>query len=378
MPKQITVIASLPHGLEESGAKELENLGAKLIKFSTGIVICSVDLSCFYRLHLQARLPFRFFRQLSQFKCHSQKSLYDGIQNSFDLENWLDPTKSFRVDVSGVSREMNHSHFTALQIKNAIVDSQREIWGYRSNVNLTLPDVCLHLHLNSNIATLSLATSSYSLHRRGYRSAIGKAPLKENIASGLLYIAKWKYSINIVDLFCGSGTFLLEAASIAKGICPGLNSKFMFEDWPDFDEELWDYEKKSAHSLFKSNQKISQIIGFEKDINIANQAKMNILKAGLEKEIVIKMGDFRDYQLPKVPGIIVCNPPYGKRIGNTEDLGDLYFELGHYLKKNASGWNLWLLNGNPQLSRFLRMKCKQRFPISNGGIDCRWMNYLIH
>ncbi len=372
------VVAFLPKGLEEAGACELESLGACIIRTSSCNIELEADLACFYRLHLQARLPFRFLREISRFRCNSKESLYYSIQNALDWENWIDPSKSFRVDVSGFADSLKHSHFTALQVKNALIDLQRSIWGERSNINIAAPDICFHLHLYSNNAILSLDSSANSLHRRGYRSAMGIAPIKENVAAGLIKITNWDAKIPLVDPFCGSGTFLLEAASIAKGFAPGINRSFLFKNWQDFDYKLWNLEKVQAQKQCSPNKKLPQIIGCEENIDVVQQAKINILNAGLEDDIEVQQGHFRDFQFPESPGIIVCNPPYGKRIGNNEELKSMYKELGSFFKTKASGWNLWLLNGNRSLSVFLGMKSSRRFPVSNGGIDCRWLNYQIH
>ncbi len=375
---QFSLVAFLPEGLEQEGSKELENLGAKAIKVGRNIVECKVDLACFYRINLRARLPFRLLREISQFPCKGKDSLYHAIQHSVAWEKWLDPSMSFRVDVSGGTEQLRHTHFTALQVKNAIVDLQRKIWGERSKINLHSPDISLHLHLFSNHGILSLASSENSLHRRGYRSAVGKAPLKENIASGLLQIANWDDSLPLVDPLCGSGTFLIEAVSIARGIAPGLNRTFLFENWPDYEPQIWKQEKKIAKNLFTPLKKLPKILGCESNIEIANQAKMNIAKAGLDQDIQIFTGDFIDMEFPKSMGLIVCNPPYGKRLGNVEDLEYLYKKLGFFLKQKGSGWDFWLLNGNSHLSKFIGMKCSRRVPINNGGIDCRWLHYRIH
>jgi len=374
----MNVVVLFPHGLEEVGAIELKSFGAKSIQIVRGSVSCKLDLQSFYRLHLQARLPFRILREISKFSCLGKESLYYQVQNAFDFKEWLDPSKSFRVDVSGVTKTLNHSHFTALQVKNAIIDLQRTIWGKRSSINLHSPDVCIHLHLRSDNAILSFATSNSSLHRRGYKSAIGIAPLKENIAAGLLKISNWDESLTLVDPFCGSATFLLEAAGIVRGIAPGLNKTYLFERWPDFNLNLWRSEKKLALNLFKPLKNLPKIIGLENDLDIYNQAKINISKANFQEDIEIQLGSFYEFQFPNSAGIIVCNPPYGNRLGNQEALESLYTDFGYFLKNNASGWHLWLLSGNPRLSSFLRMKCSRRFPVSNGGIDCRWMHYEIH
>lgn len=378
MEQEFDLFAVLPQGLEDVGSIELVDLGAKQVRKSRGILRCKVDLVCFYRLHLQARLPFRFLRVINYFMCDGRESLYKAVQNSCDWQRWLDPSKSFRVDVSGSSRDLTHTHFTALTVKNAVVDLQQRVWGRRSVVNLESPNMCLHLHLFHGNGILSFSTSSKSLHRRGYRSAMGIAPLKENLAAGLIKLSNWTDKLTLVDPLCGSGTFLLEAASIGLGISPGLYKSYLFENWPDFDKELWLHEKNHAKQMFSPNKKLPELIGCEENLEIANQAKDNIKKAGLDNFIKIRIGDFKSLIFPELPGVIVCNPPYGRRLGILKDLELMYQELGNYLKTNASGWDFWLLNGNSKLSNFLGMKCSRRFPISNGGIDCRWLHYKIH
>ena len=372
------VIAVLPQGLEEEGAKELVQLGAQSVKALRRSVSFEADMTCFYRLHLQSRLPFRFLREMARFHCDGPESLYAAIQNCVDWEKWLHPSMSFRVDVSGRCIGLTHSHFTALQVKNALVDLQRSIWKERSNVEIDNPDLCLHLHLNQSGGILSLDSSAGSLHRRGYRSAMGDAPLKENLAAGLVKITGWDGSVPLVDPLCGSGTLLIEAVSAAIGLAPGLNHSFLFEGWADFDLELWQEQKKLAKSSFCSQKKLPLIVGCEQDPYIAEQAKSNIKAAGLQEFINIQNTHFREVVFPNEKGVILCNPPYGKRIGSNSDLKVLYSDLSNFIKNNASGWTLWLLNGNKELSNSICMKASRRFPVSNGGIDCRWLKYVIH
>ena len=371
-------IAVLPQGLEEEGAKELLSLGAKSVKPLKRSVAFEADMACFYRLHLQSRLAFRFLREIVRFKCDSPKSLYTSVQSALDWESWLHPSMSFKVDVSGSSDGLSHSHFTALQVKNALVDFQRSLWSKRSDIDLENPDLSLHLHLSQSEAVLSLNGSSNSLHRRGYRSAMGLAPLKENLAAGLIRLSQWEGNIPLVDPLCGSGTFLIEAVSIALKLSPGLNRSFLFEGWADFDQQLWEEEKNRAKRRICLNKKLPFIIGCEKDQDIARQATQNIAAAGLAKMIKIQNSHFSELILPNSKGLIVCNPPYGKRIGANEDLQSLYADLSNFIKRNASGWEFWLLNGNPKLSRCIGMKSSRRFRINNGGIDCRWLKYNVN
>ena len=370
-------IAVLPQGLEEEGAKELTTLGAKAVRPLRRAAAFEADMACFYRLHLQARLPFRLLREIAQFPCQGPKELYGGVQSAFNWERWLHPSMSFRVDVTGSGPGLTHSHFTALQVKNALIDLQRQLWGERSDIDLQDPALCLHLHLSRDCAVLSLDGSAGSLHRRGYRAAVGAAPLKENLAAGLIRLSGWDGCVPLVDPLCGSGTLLIEAASMKLGLAPGIQRSFLLEGWADFDPQLWSEEQARAKQRERRDQSLPVIIGCDQDPSITTQAKTNVAEAGLDHVVGIQTCDFRDLELPKQPGVMVCNPPYGIRVGQDEDLTALYESLGQYAKKHASGWQLWLLNGNPSLSRSLQMKASRRIPVSNGGIECRWLNYAI-
>ncbi len=371
------LVASISQGLEQEGAKELIELGATSVQPSRRHILFEADLACLYRLHLRARLSFRFLREISRFPCHGPHELYSCVQRAIDWEKWLQPKRSFRVDVTGFGEGLSHTHFTALKVKNAIIDFQRERWGCRSNIELINPDICFHLHVSNNQAVLSVDGSNSSLHRRGYKPAIGIAPLKETLAAGLMRMTEWDGTINLVDPLCGSGTLLIEAVSTLLGIASGMDRQFLFKNWPDFDISIWDKELQMAQKKKNINWKFPKIIGCELDEMIANSARDNVMKAGLENYIEIINCPFQEFTLPFGLGLLICNPPYGKRIGDENKLPKLYKELGEFCKKNASGWDLWLLNGNPKLSKYLGMKANRRFQVNNGSIDCRWLNYKI-
>ena len=334
-------------------------------------------MACLYRLHLQARLPFRLLRQMARFPCHGRDDLYDGIRQALDWERWLHPSMSFRVDVTGAAPGLNHSHFTALQVKNALIDAQRDLWGKRSSIDLESPDLSLHLHLSRGEAVLSLDGSGGSLHRRGYRAAMGVAPLKENLAAGLIRLTGWDGNAPLVDPCCGSGVLLIEAVLMALQQAPGLDRGFALEGWADFQLDLWQQEQERARQRRKRNLELPPVIGFEHDPAIADQARSNVEAAGLNHLISIRTGNFTDQILPEGPGVLVCNPPYGQRLGEEAELEELYRELGAYAKARAAGWQLWLLSGNRNLTGALRLKAERRIPVSNGGIDCRWLHYKL-
>ncbi len=371
------IVASIAQGLENEGAKELIELGALAVKASRRHILFEGDMAVLYRIHLKARLSFRFLREISRFHCYGPDDLYRGIQRAIDWKSWLHPSKSFRVDVTGFGEGLTHSHYTALQVKNSIIDFQRELWGSRSSIDLKNPDICFHLHLSNHEAVLSVDGSNSSLHKRGNRPAVGIAPIKETLAAGLMRMTGWDGTISLVDPFCGSGTFLIEAISSLLGIPSGIDRQFLFQNWPDFDKNLWNIELQQAKNVKHIDGKLPKIIGGESDKLIANLAIDNIRKSGLENYIEIFNCPFQELKLPKEPGLLVCNPPYGKRIGDEKQLFNLYREFGSFCKEKASGWNLWLLNGNPELSKYLGMKASRRFQVNNGSIDCRWLNYKI-
>jgi putative N6-adenine-specific DNA methylase len=377
----ITGIAVVPPGLEDAAAAELTALGCPAGSRLRRAVRFHSDLAGFYRLHLQARLPFRLLRELARFPCHSKDDLYNGVQRAADWGRWLPPGTSFRVDATGTAPGLNHSHYSALQVKNALVDLQRQLWGARSSVDLDNPDLALHLHLGGGEAALSLDGSGGSLHRRGYRPAMGLAPLKENLAAGLIGLTGWDGSMPLVDPLCGSGSLLIEAACMAQGRAPGLGRPFALERWPDFDAPLWQHERDAAAALARdqlaSGEPLAPIVGMEQDPAVLEQARSNASAAGVASAVELRQGDCRDFEPPPGPGVLVCNPPYGERIGERDALEPLYAALGQMLKQRCSGWSLWLLSGNPELTGALKMKASRRIPISNGGIDCRWLHYAI-
>ena len=373
--------AVLPPGLEQAGAAELDELGAAAIRPLHRAVGFQADLATYYRLHLRARLPFRLLRQLGSFPCRSRDELYAGVQRAADWGAWLPPELSFRVDASGSLPGLNHSHYSALQVKNALVDWQRRQWGQRSSINLEDPDLHLHVHLGGGQAQLSVDGSGDSLHRRGYRPRMGLAPLKENLAAGLIRLTGWDGSVPLADPLCGSGSLLIEAACWALGRQPGLQRRFALEGWPDFDGALWARELEAAAALERDSradgQPLATIVGQDSDPDVIEQARGNAEAAGVGPWLDLRLGDCREFQPPVGTGVLVCNPPYGERIGERDQLEQLYADLGAMVKQRCSGWDFWLLSGNPELTGALRMKASRRIPVSNGGIDCRWLHYAI-
>ena len=374
----MNVFASSPEGLEKFLAKEISDFGGKQVKILKRSVSFKCDLATFYRLHFYSRIAYRFYREVARFPCSDKNSLYKGVQSSFDWITWLPTNKTFCVQVTGKNFFLRHTHFTALQVKNAIIDLQKKFLGSRSDISIKTPYLIIHLHLNNEEAILSLQSTVDSLHKRGYRPFMADAPLKENLAAGLIQITEWDGNKPLIDIMCGSGTLLIEAISQYLRI-PNITKKnYLFENWIDFNPDIFTSEKLKLTSKNPKNLKISKVIGCEINIDIFDQAQQNISLAGLENFIDLFNIDFADLIINEEPGVILCNPPYGKRIGDEQELINLYSQLGEFLKQNCSGWTFWLLSGNSKLTKFLRMKASLKVPINNGGLDCRWIKYLIN
>ncbi len=373
----MNVVASSPEGLEKSLAEEISHLGGFNINTYKRFINFECDFETFYRVHFYSRLAFRFYREIASFNCYDKQSLYAGVRDSFDWLNWLHFDKTFNVQVTGRTSSLSHTHFTALEVKNSITDLQQAVWNKRSNISLANPDFIIHLHLNNNKAILSLQSSVESLHKRGYRPAIGNAPLKENLASGLINMTQWNGKVPLIDFMCGSGTFLIEAVNQYLGVPINIDQVYLFENWLDFRKDIYLNEKNKAKNKIINYEKLPIIIGCEINKKVFEQANVNISLAGLENYIELINNDFLALQLSCTPGIIICNPPYGKKLGNENELIYLYEQMGIFLKNNFSGWEFWLLSGNPKLTKYLKMKSALKIPVSNGGIDCRWIKYLI-
>jgi len=373
----MNVVASSPEGLEKSLAEEISNLGGFNINTYKRFINFECDFETFYRVHFYSRLAFRFYREIASFNCYDKQSLYAGVRDSFDWLNWLHFDKTFNVQVTGRTSSLTHTHFTALEVKNSITDLQKAVWNKRSNISIDNPDFIIHLHLNNNKAILSLQSSVESLHKRGYRPAIGNAPLKENLASGLISMTQWNGKVPLIDLMCGSGTFLIEAVNQFLGVPINIDQRYLFENWLDFRKDIYLNEKNKAKNKIINYEKLPTIIGCEINKKVFEEAKVNISLAGLENYIELINNDFLELQLKSVPGIILCNPPYGKKLGDENELIYLYEQMGIFLKNNFSGWEFWLLSGNQKLTKYLKMKSSLKIPVSNGGIDCRWIKYLI-
>lgn len=369
--------ATVARGLEPLLVQELAQLGAKDVEPGFCGAAFKGDRPLLYRVNLWARLPFRILLRLDEFDCENSDDLFAGVQR-IDWSEYLRPDNTLAVTATGKTEALNHTHFTALQVKNAIVQQQTKKFGDRSDVDTQLPDVRINVHLHKDRATISLDSSGDSLHRRGYRPAVGAAPLKESLAAALITMTGWQPDVPFFDPLCGSGTLPLEAGLRSLQLAPGLfRERFGFETWLDFDEALWERLLNEAEAQQKE-ELAAFVGGSDRDPNILIQAHSNASQCGLEHLITFQQKDLADVEAPTDSGILLCNPPYGERLGANTDLGAFYKLLGNVLKQRFKGWTAYVLSGNKALSSNIGLKSASRTPVYNGALLCQLMKYELY
>jgi len=367
--------ATVARGLEPIAARELRNLGAENITEDYMGVHFSGDRTLLYRANLWSRTMFRILMPLGEFGCNDAQELYNNVK-AIAWEEVLSPEKTISVRTTGGNEALNHTHFTALQVKKAIVDRQWKQFGTRSSVDRDQPDVSINLHVHNDRAILSLDSSGDSLHRRGYRPAVGAAPLKETLASALLALAEYDPNLPLVDPMCGSGTIAIEAGLIARNIAPGLfREEFGFMGWEDFDAALWN--RLCDQAIAEQRPAPAPIEASDIDRNAIGHARHNAELCGLESTIQFRECDVLDLKAPSDQGMVICNPPYGERLGEIEELGVFYKQFGDVLKQQFKGWVAYILTTKP-LSKRVGLRAAKRFPIDNGGLACTLLRYELY
>lgn len=369
--------ATVARGLEDIAAAELKNLGAKEVTTSFTGVSFQGNKELLYKVNLWSRIVFRVLVPIAKVKSFNSQQLYRSVQQ-IDWSEYLDPDMTLAIDCTGKNKQLNHSHFTALQIKKAIVDQQQKHYGRRSDIEPKSPDLLVNAHIDNNRCTISLDSSGASLHRRGYRPAVGLAPLKETLAAALIQLTEWTPEIAFYDPLCGSGTLPIEATLKALSIAPGLyRDRFGFQSWLDYDETLWDKIVTEANNQqnFTLN---APIIGSDRDFEVLNQAKENAQNCNVVNHIQFLHQNLSEITAPADKGILVCNPPYGERLGNVSELEDLYKMLGDIFKQRFTGWTAYILTGSKHLSKKVGLRTAKRISVYNGSLPCTLLKYELY
>ena len=364
-------------GIEEVVAAELTALGIAVAAVETGGVRFTGDMNACYRANLWLRAASRVLLPLAGFSCDSPRSLYDGIR-TISWNDILTPEMTLAVDCNLRDSAMTHSGFVALKTKDAIVDAIRDRFGRRPNVDTRDPDLRVNVHLVKNHCTVSLDTSGTPLDRRGYRLERNEAPLRETLAAALIMLSGWDGTIPLADPMCGSGTIPIEAALKAACRAPGLlRSGFAFQRWPGFDAGLWRMVLEEAREMALDSQP-SQVLGCDRSAGALKVASQNSARAGVTAMITLKQQELSDFVPPQGPGILLFNPPYGRRLGEEDELKPLYRKIGDVMKQRCTGYTAYLFTGSADLAKCVGLRASRRIVLFNGPIECRLLKYELY
>lgn len=369
------IVAKTSFGLEEVLVEELKQIGVTEVQVATRAVIFEGTKETLYKANLWLRTANRLIVPIKTFKIRSAEDLYDKVKR-IAWEDIFDLDQTFAIDSTVFSEIFNYTKFAALKSKDAIADRFRDKFGERPDVDTDFPHIRINLHIGKEgDCTISLDSSGDPLFKRGFRESRSAAPIKEDLAAGMILLSGWDKKSDFIDLFCGSGTILIEAAMIARNIPPNIDRReFGFMNWKDYNQSLFNDVVEGA--LSQEIDSASKIIGIDIDARVMGMARANIEAAGLSNSIQLHNKDFRDFEAPDLPGVIVCNPPYGERIG--ENVNGLYSDFGDNLKKRYSGWNAWLISSNMGALKKVGLRPSRKIKLFNGSLECHFMKYEMY
>lgn len=374
-PAALHFFATCPRGLATALAAELAALGATAIDAGEAGVAFEGPFELAYAANLESRLATRVLMRVARFDYRNETDIYEGAKRvrwhaHFGL------ARTFKVETTAVKAPVKSIDFVTLRVKDAVVDVFRETLGKRPDVAPRSPDVRVHVFLDARECTLYLDTSGEPLFKRGRRDQIGEAPLKKNLAAGLLRLSGWGPGEALLDPMCGAGTILIEAAEMALDRAPGVDRAFGFERLNRFDAETWAALRAAAIARQKPVAPLP-IFGADLYGRTLDAARANLRDAGLEEAVTLKQANLLELSAPAPSGYLVTNPPYGVRIGEKEALATFYPELGHVLKQRFSGWTACIFSGDPELPKLIRLSATRRTVLYNGAIECRLYRYPL-
>jgi len=367
--------ASCPRGLEALLADELREFGARNAERVAGGVAFEGDTGLCYRANLESRLATRVLMRLARAPCGSEQDVYDAAL-ALRWPDWFSEKHSIRVDVNAIRSPLKSLEFATLRIKDAVCDRFRADRGRRPDVDTRSPGVRIQGFLDRASVTLYLDTSGEPLHKRGYRKDAGEAPLKENLAAGIVRLTGWDGSEPLLDPMCGSGTLAIEAAMMALAIPPGHARGFGFERLAGFDPRRWKEVREAALARAQAPRKLA-LFARDRYGEELKKARLNLEAAGLAPCVELKQADVLDTGAPAGAGVLVANPPYGARLGEDQALAEFYPKLGDTLKKFYAGWRCYFFSGDARLPKLIRLAASKRTPLFNGSLECRLYEYRI-
>ena len=382
MTNTLTFFATCPKGMDDLLASELTQMGACNLKPAVAGVGFEGNLEVGYRVCLGTRLASRILLQLGEFPASDDAQLYQGVQQ-IDWHEHLEIDGTLAVSCQLNKSSMTNSHYATLKIKDAIVDQFNERFEQRPWVDREQPDIRVHVYVERDVARISLDLSGDAAHKRGYRSAQVLAPMKENLAAAILLRAGWPNASNtLVDLMCGSGTLLIEAALMSLHCAPGLEREYFgFLRWKKHDAALWQQIRQAAQTLRKESKQTIKlsIRGYDQSDEAVDAARQNIHAAGLDDFIQVEQRALNACTMPsEQTGLVVVNPPYGERLGDVRQLAYTYAELGDCWKQYFPGWTVALFTGNHDLAKLVGLRTHKTNTLYNGAIECGLFHYHIN
>ncbi len=377
--EKFKMVAKTMMSLEEVLAEELRECGAENIECGSRVVTFEGDMRVLYRANYTCRTALAILKPFAEFEANNEQQLYDQVYQ-IKWEKILDVDCTFMIDSVTSGDIFTHSYYAALKTKDAIVDRFRRNFGQRPTIDTESPDYKFNLHIRDNQVTLLINSSGDSLHKRGYRQAVGIAPINEVLAAGMIKLAGWKCDTNFYDPMCGSGTILIEAAMLANNIPAQYyrGGKFAFKRWKEFNLGEWKSVKEQEDRKIGSGDFDCEIWGNDISMQVLQQAEKNLEYTKLHKDVMLFCGSFENQDPPEGKTLIVTNPPYGERI-KIEDLNAMYELLGDtFKKKYGENCEVWLITSDFEAMKHIGLKPSKKIPLQNGPLDCRFLNFQLY
>ena len=367
--------APCPRGLSAALAEELAALGAAHTEPADAGVAFSGPFELAYAANLRSRIASRILWRVARFPYTDENAIYERARE-VRWRELFSAERTFKVETNAHRSPVKSLDFVTLRVKDAVADHFRDAIGRRPSVAPREPDVRIHAFLDARECTLYLDTSGEPLFKRGRREHVGEAPLKKNLAAGILRIAGWRPGIALLDPMCGAGTFLAEAAEMSLRRAPGRDRDFGFRRLARFNAATWERELAAAA---REERPLAPLTVFGSDLHgrSVEQARMNLRDSGLEGAVSLKQVNLLELSAPAARGILVTNPPYGVRLGEKERLAQFYPQLGDVLKKKFPGWTAFVFSGDPELARLIRLHPSRKTVLFNGALECRLYEYRM-
>ena len=367
--------ASTNKGLEQLLTEELISLGATDVIATTAGAQFKATMNTIMQLNLQSRLASRIMLEVGFGEYHNEDDIF-AIASRIYWREWFDVDMSIKVKTSAINSPLKSLEFITLKVKDAICDQFMQTHDKRPDVNKQNPDMRIYNFLTEDTVTIYLDTSGEALFKRGYRSQRQEAPLKENLACGLIKLSGWDYTTPLLDPMCGSGTIVIEAVHMALNIAPGLKRTFSFEKFDNFYQKEWDDMKALAKQAIQSEKKL-QIYASDINPDAITQTEENLRHAKLREYVEFRTADFLNIKAPASSGTLLCNPPYGVRLNELDDLATLYPKIASHLKNDFPGWNCYFFTTDLRMPKLLRLKPSKKTPLLNGALDCRLFEFKM-